>query len=247
MPQDQIDKTKGNLSLIPQVFYDIIARIIPGLIIIFVVYFIYSQEDCFAIKLRKAFYWYSDPDSPKIFLFLSFMLTSYIISTVIGQFAVIFEKCFKKILNQQFENIKEEVTKDFNKTFSIKVTIKNFPSIAIMYDYVRLYEPGAGNRLVKLRAECHMCRNITCGLLLILVLTFILKNIFSFITFSPLVFFIVLASIISLVVTYYQRRKLYLWGLCNHWILIRGYYHLHDGTQSKIHVYGTDSVTKDDN
>jgi hypothetical protein len=224
MPQDQIRKASGNLSLIPQIFYDIIARVVPGVTVLLVAYLVYSGAAISANTLRNVLHWFSSVDSPNTFVFLTFMLASYVLSTVIGQIASLLELPFKSSFQHQFDQAAQKVADDFNKTFSLGISKDVFPSIAIMYDYIRLHDPGSGSRLVKLRAESHMCRNLAVGLVMVVILDFILDFAVrgpSERTGSLWIRIAVLTAVVCFLWTYARRRGFYIWGLCNHWVLLR--------------------------
>jgi len=154
-------------------------------------------------------------------------LSAYVITTILSQFPIAIEQipAIRERRNRQFENLKKEISKEFNDHFPKAFSSDLFPSIAIMYDFVRLYEPAAGARLVKLRAEFHMCKNLASGLLLLAFILLIKTAILHHDFLAFLISVVISCVAIILLIICYIRRQLFLHGLCNHWFLLKGFNH----------------------
>jgi hypothetical protein len=181
----------NSLNVIPQVFYDLIARILPGAIIIACAIFIGVVPD----QLVQFF----KTDIEKHFLasFLLYVIFSYLVAIVLmglwphflNIYTCIFQRKVKK--NKQQQN-KKKIVGDRNwriakiklvKTSRLKkikellglrdknLVIGEIPDdLLFMCDFIRKINPEIGARLDKLRAEIHMCMVLIVGFILIIIL-----------------------------------------------------------------------------
>jgi hypothetical protein len=70
-------------ALIPQVFYDLIGRIVPGLIIIASSYIVYRGNEISIKDFDNLMLWFSGKDTSSLFLILTFLMMSYFMSLMI--------------------------------------------------------------------------------------------------------------------------------------------------------------------
>jgi hypothetical protein len=208
--------------VIPQIFYDLIARIVPGMTILTTSYFVYRGSDITTEDIRLALNWFTSNDTHIIFVFLSFILVSYILALIIEGLGMFLELRFKifsrKYSAGEYNDIIGNVSDDFKTSNILQLPNFSFASIPIMLDFIRMKEPGVGSRLVKLRAESNMCRILILGWSVLLFC-----NIFNFQKSSYLTIFIEILLIVAIGTSFHlykHLRERYLWGLCNHWVLI---------------------------
>lgn len=213
--------------LVPQVYYDLIARILPGLTILASSFFIWKGESITAQDIFAVLSWFTSKGSHSIFTLFSFLIISYMLSLILdglGKCLEHIEILSKKFLKRGYDDIKKEALNDFRKIKPIRLPYE-FPGTAIMYDIIRMKKPELGARLVKLRAEFHMCRILILGwfIFLIINLIIIIYNFPNNSYLRPLIEISLLLAIIAAYNTYTHLRERYLWGLCNHWLLIEKY------------------------
>jgi len=174
-----------NLSIVvPQIFYDIIARIIPGLIILGVGSLIWPGEHFSWERVHRMAAWFNGTDSHPFFVTVSMLLASYFISTVLEGLWGLPElfrhdkprsvrsnrRCALFLLQSRDERAKARVERAWK---SLEYgPIPKLDAISMMYDELRSRNPQAGARTVKLRAESHGYRRLILGLACCLLLNF---------------------------------------------------------------------------
>lgn len=139
-------------NLIPQLFFDVIARLIPGFVIIWSFYYALLNAQIINAEFIKKF----APILPdnQLFLFLISSLIFYVISIIFyGLWSfIVFIACL--ILSKSF-TCNEDIVHRFLEV------LKAPPEFTLRHDYIKLYAPGAGNRITKLKAEIHMSGALT--------------------------------------------------------------------------------------
>ncbi|SRR6266545_729740 len=139
---------------IPQIFYDLIGRVVPGaflLLLCFVLFLDPVSAQAIAVFLFKK------PGVPFTAILLSGLTVAYVAGTLLG--AVGFTIWHREWTTRGLSKLKVEYP-DADKSATT--------GVSLMYDYVLLREPAAGARVVKLRAEQHMCRALIVGMLILL-------------------------------------------------------------------------------
>ena len=136
-------------SWVPQIFYDLIGRVAPGAFLLLIGAGLLVEPRVSRQILRSAAH------SSTTLLILLGLLVSYVLATILGA-------VFGAIKDSEWsatraDSIKAEVPVDSDGG---KLTQGQ---ISYMYDAVQLYNPPAGARLAKLRAEDHMCRVLLAG------------------------------------------------------------------------------------
>ncbi len=132
-----------NISLIiPQLFYDLIARIVPGLTILATSYFVWKGQDITTQNIYFVLEWFASKGVFSIFVLFSFLIISYTLSLLLNGLGIYLEKLkiFSCIFNRGYDDIIEKVACDF-KEMKPPISDCKFPSISIMYDLIRLQEP----------------------------------------------------------------------------------------------------------
>ena len=228
--QKEISSTITPLSgFVPQIFFDLIARVAPGAFLLFLLYFlVFKDPQNFNSELNNTLARFKQEHGAKTILFFSFIFTSYITAVVLeGVYHIIkniidgiLSNRFSDFLGRQISETKEIALKYIKNKYdkNIYITGSIFPDMFIMYDSVRLLNPGAGSRLVKLRAEYYMARVLVIGFIILAIIN--LFNLNSRFYWCISVEFIFVFLIITFVAMFLQRRKKFLFGVHNHWILL---------------------------
>jgi len=217
-----------NLNFIPQVFYDVIARIIPGSVLLWFSYLTYyGYYKC----IEHAKLILKNDYGSSFLVVAEILLLGYIISIVLyGIWLKISQwvnKYFKKGNSSPIWRRNSDVTLE-EDVKSVAITMKNYisiqnlnvPSTSFIYDLIRIKMPDVGARLVKIRAECHMCSVLFVGwviLLLMNIINFFEKPLLEAIVFEML--YIALSISIFIYLKYLEDRFLH--SISNHWILFQ--------------------------
>ncbi|VTR64547.1 membrane hypothetical protein [Desulfosarcina cetonica] len=139
---------------IPQIFYDLIGRIVPGGALIFVGIWLFCTNSQIS-DIAK--YLFQDPVVPFSFLLPSSILLFYLIGILLGGIGFTI-------------SLREWKSKKL-PWFPIEMpnTEKPGSGVPYMYDAIQFYCPQAGARCAKLRAEAHLCRTLLVGFIVLLV------------------------------------------------------------------------------
>ena len=165
-----------SLSVIPQIFYDLIARVIPGFVMIITWYLtiVGPSEAINTIKIV-----YSKQDKSNFWLAVLLFILSYVLSFILDELWPLFRKIRKiirKITKGQKEKDKEKeriesciaennkIRKCFGES-ELEFENKDWPSFWVIYGHLRLYSQSEVYRLLKLRAEAQLCTILFIGFL----------------------------------------------------------------------------------
>lgn len=232
----------------PQIFYDIIALLIPGLVFTLILVSILMRLQSTNIRCIdiRIFNFYG---------FILYCLLSYFCMVIIRGLSKIKICYFKKKREKLKSTTINKIIRWFNNNFTFpskmkecrqyykckKICVENYNSIisnpkdqitidvypkhhSLLYDFILLTNPFAGQRLVKVRAEAHMLKNFVHGFILLEII-----NLFVFIDNKEYLWFanywihgLLILCIILFGKQYYHRRESHIWGLCNHWLLLKG-------------------------
>lgn len=218
-----------NLNLIPQVFYDLIARLIPGLILIWSSCLIYFAPSIRIEHLKKLF---AATRELNLSLIILALLIAYSISIILNGLLTLLSdlsSLFKKLLLPYEQNRQELIdvtTKDKLKVKQATKTIQNdedteAPSSHFVYDYIRFRRPDVGARLVKIKAEIRMCKVLIFGWIILIFLNF-----YNVPNVSTREFIIIectlLIGIIGVFRFFKKLNEKFHTGLVNHWKLLHG-------------------------
>jgi len=234
-------------SLIPQLFYDVIGRIIPGatLLASFLILFEGPEK-----ALRHLATW-SNPPEPSIpvtLVLIGNILAAHMLATLLGGiwFRVFRIRCDWKLvgvgkylnawgkrgedkIEQRFNQILNEAPSEPDETGKTKATsepddIRKMKAttdrIAYLYDYVLLHCPKAGARIAKLRAEQHMSGVLMIGFVILILCCYW----FPYIKQSGLLFWVgvevmLIAAVISAGSLAWHLEKRCNTALFNLWLL----------------------------
>jgi len=162
------------LSLIPQIFFDLIARIIPGSIFLILIY-------PSILGPQKAIeYLLSNSDKVNIWAFFLLIIFSYITGFILGQLSTLtlgkIREKSRKERNLKFikscVNENNNIRKCFNEN-ELKIDHKKLPPTYVMHDHLRFYSPSEAYRLLKLRAESRLCEVLVLGFFISILLNII--------------------------------------------------------------------------
>lgn len=224
-------------ELIPQVFYDAIARIPSGLILLVSIVAIWYDE---LAPVRMGY----TKELSETFSIVAFMtiVVAYILAFLMeGVNTLIFEplsyhiikvspKWFQELTNGKNRRLTiwSNVFRDFCIMYPSYSGRKfQCPSDAIAIDALRLKSPEVGARIVKLRSEVALCKTLSVGWIIILLFLlfqcFVAKylmptlNTKSSYIFPILILLIGIVSIVSRCITINNRH---FQALYNHWFLL---------------------------
>ena len=138
---------------IPQIFYDLIGRVAPGAFLLILGIGLLVDPDVVKAVAESA------KGFPMTVLVSAGLLVAYAVGTILGALAV-------PILYNEWS------------TRSVRCIIADVPDrlnsqaltagqVSFLYDALQLFNPSAGARLVKLRAETHLCCTLFVGALVI--------------------------------------------------------------------------------
>jgi hypothetical protein len=145
-------------SWIPQVFYDLIGRIIPGCLLLIIACLIFPEPS----TLRELF-------SATTLTTTSGSTTS--VSTFDISTSVLFFAGFvaSYMLGALLGGIAEVTNPDVWKRNKAQLTTKRENDTSYVYDYIQFQRPDIGARIAKLSAERHMCRVVLVGSIILII------------------------------------------------------------------------------
>jgi hypothetical protein len=182
---------------IPQFFYDLLGRIVPGSFLILIGFFIFIPID-----IKDIF-----DKIPTILILLIFLLIAYMIGALFGGIAFKIEFIIRYIIQFIIRHAIRRKTKNNSKKSIKGQEIKNEQSYK--YDFIHLYCPRTALRIAKLRAELHMCRVLIVGSLLVLIFhKYYLENLYSYSCLIQIISFLILICSVCLFIHLTIRTKL---------------------------------------
>ncbi len=195
---------------IPQLFYDLIARVLPGF------YFLKVWEVIFN---KELFSFESSNNWAQItFTGVAYIAISYVIGWILASPAYLFE------LKRNSSKSKKDKT--FKDPYYWKQPVKW--RTYIKHDWVRLIHEPSGFRLVKLKAEKRMIKSLLTATILIftiMITLFSLSNFFNYDITLKIDFFFIKALVLSCIAIAFtiiniKMKKTYTQSLDTHfWLL----------------------------
>ena len=155
-------------SSIPQFFYDVIARLIPGSVILVIYCYIFGYTSLGYNNEQILFNEISIPFSIALILF-------FIIAYSLGMLLNGIGYTFSERLWEKFNSTAENLINNNNLATDSDVKKRIIIPTSYKYDSIQLYFPRVGSRIAKLSAEKNFCRSLLSGF----VLLFIIYGIFS--------------------------------------------------------------------
>ena len=194
---------------IPQIFYDIIGRIVPGFIIIFIAILIYIQSFCSYGNII---------DLLSLFKFNHFIVCLFIAYFVASAFSNLFDMIFKGEIPTE-KKIYENATNDSYLLFEMihnpnKILLpKEIPHYYVVHDLLRLLNPVEAKRLIKIDAEANASKILCLGLLFNFILYSCLNSSYCYLVLIILLFlsllsFCIFKYCISFLSLTFKKKKI---------------------------------------
>jgi len=179
----RIEGMAGVALIIPQLSYDIIARIVPGWVLLFTGLLVFTSSETLFSFIK---YFIHDIDANKVsfivmlMLLLSLNLLAYMISSAVSALvfwisrSVPLKKIIYNLKHSQILKAQKTIIKQINNCYETeKITKEQLPEYPMVFDSIRICFPDAGARLTKTRAEYHMSRVLVLGFALMVIFLFI--------------------------------------------------------------------------
>lgn len=154
-------------NLIPQVFYDFLARVIPGAVLIVVTILVIFSPAAVADSMLNS------PNSSKLLdagPLILWLLGSYIIGFLLGQFwHITLGRLAKKKYSHIEIKCKKECLAEHNRLQKallhpqLAISVNALPRTSVMQEHLRHIVPADVARLLKVRAECRLCQVLFLG------------------------------------------------------------------------------------
>jgi hypothetical protein len=209
------------LQLIPQIFYDIIARLFSGSAAIILWCFIIPGSSTFVKKVHSL-PWATDTNALFVFILISY-LVGFISSAL-------WDATLGKITKKKYANIEKEAkTQCVSEYLRIKIkwpttcppiTISDLPSPPTMRDHLRDFSPAEASRLLKVRAERRLCQVILMNSFLYIVAILLLGwHLHNWVSLR----WIPIILVVSYAAWFASKRlhKYYVNGIATSWIYYR--------------------------
>jgi hypothetical protein len=200
-------------QLIPQVFYDVIGRLVPGLVLIGTCFLIWRQTVAHLLAGVAPF---STPGLAAL------LIAAYVLALVLeGGWDLLLGRWAGRLHRRRERLAAERSKRDFQMMVpDFDAESYRFPGIPIVYDAVRLKDPVVGSNIVKLRAEVQLCSTLLLGWLLALVGLGFDAALTGGGAEKGFVALALALSIVALFALYRERQMRVLWSLYNHWLLV---------------------------
>jgi hypothetical protein len=170
--------------VVPQIFYDLIARVVPGFVV-FLVWYVGVLGPNQAISAIK-----DNRDVFDIWLFALLVTLSYILGFILDElWSLTFHKIklgfiLDKLWSLVFHRIRKNKEREYIKSCiddnnkirkclresNIEFKDEDLPSVYAMHDHLRLYSESEAYRLLKVRAEVRLCGGLFMGFLFLLII-----------------------------------------------------------------------------
>ena len=220
-------------SVIPQIFYDLIARVVPGATILLLGYLTLLGP---TKAIHTFFVEVSQKNTFKLGTYIPLFIVAYILGFILRELWVIVYKKIPKKWTCSEKGQKKEQRKgqiesaiDYhNKIRAIHgkkplgVKKDDLPPIHIMHDYIRLFSDSEGYRLLKLRAEQRLCHALVIGVLILAMM-----NVGCWINDAKLFILerVLLVMLFPVIIYVFWRRShkfgnYYEQGTCTQWLLL---------------------------
>jgi len=161
MPQD---KTKEIIDLIPEVYYDLIARVTPGAIFLIGLSFLYSQNLVHLIKQTSL--------KTQLGFLIVFFLLSYFLGIL---FHSISRNFFYSFWRMAWKALKEEDKiriEDMLSPIGCIISVEEDPLYYDyhMHSYIKAKDPSLGSVVAKMRGEAFLFSNLSIGLYILILI-----------------------------------------------------------------------------
>jgi hypothetical protein len=204
-------------QLIPQVFYDFIGRLVPGLALIGTACLLWHRDLAAPLAALAGLV-----ASSSLLALGALLLAAYVASILLeGLWALTLASVVEPLHAPRQREAREHALRDF-AVLDPGFEREGFelPGVPMLYDVVRCKNPVVGANVVKLRAESQLYRTLLLGWLLLdlgLVVDLLLRG------WTP----VRLAAVVALALAagctfrlYLERQGRLVWSLYNHWLLL---------------------------
>ncbi len=172
----------GLIAVVPQIFFDIIARLVAGfLAVTFLLFTVREKVELISRELDK-----SAALLPESIL-IKFLCAASIFYIIAIVFYGIWALLVKFFIWFAYSIV------DFDPVF-IEVCYGGEP-LSLRYDYIKLHRPDAGSRITKLKAEIHMSG--TCSVAALVSFFIPILTPFEFSLFHGICFFLIFVGLLS--------------------------------------------------
>lgn len=206
-------------QIVPQIFYDLIARIVPGLSLLGTLYLLWSFE----IQTLGELLIPRGYDLSDLALSLYVLLLAYVLSMLLeGLWRLLCARWFSGLFDEPgARKAREGAIDDFallDRGFC--PFDYRFPGIPVIYDIIRLIEPNAGARLVKLRAELQLCRTLALGWSILFIATLLDFPFGGSGDARAVVIWALPVAVAAALAEYKSLQVRTWWAFYNHWLLL---------------------------
>lgn len=233
-------------SLIPQISYDLIARVVPGAVIFIMAYLtLWGPEAAIRNFITVS-------SQQNVFSFGTVLLGiifSYILGFILAEWWIITFPWWSKIFhtfhkrlstNKKTEDIKtsqpgskspsenyfETAITQYNKIRALSgknaltFTGRDLPYDYVMHDHLRVYSESEAYRLLKLRAEQRLCQCLYIGFTLLAIMNIVcwIKGFRFFAWDRAMLEGILFVSMYAFWRRNYKTEKYMMNGICNMWL-----------------------------
>lgn len=212
------------LSLVPQVFYDIIARVAPALVLV-VAWYTTILGPGRAIDTITA--------NQNTFSFWSFgllVMLSYILGFALGQLSSLtIRRIKRRTMRDRRAGYRRSCVREINRIrkglWELKelgFKAENLPSVYAMHDHVRLHSDSEAYRLLKLRAEVRLCEVLFIGFLFLPVINILcwINDSRSFMLDRAVLELALIVAIVAFWKSSERFEAFYILGTCRSWLLL---------------------------
>jgi hypothetical protein len=143
---------------VPQLFYDLIGRIIPGGLLLIIALIIFQDS----LNIKQIF----------VSTTTTTVVTDTTTETTVGispSALFLIATVVAYSLGALFGGIASITNRAFWRKNRSDITGKQDIDISYIYDYIQFHRPDIGSRLAKLSAERHMCRVIIVGMVILFI------------------------------------------------------------------------------
>jgi hypothetical protein len=200
-------------QLIPQVFYDAIARFVPGSVLL---------GTCILLWPSAGSVLLDESTQLPLPVGIAWLIAAYILAVLLeGVGSVAFGRAYRRLHGRATLRTREHAVRDYALiTSEFDSDSFEFPGIPLMYDAIRIKDPVVGANIVKLRAEVQLCRTLLLGWVLVLLgLAFeaVISPLHTGLGAPVLVLMVLISAVFLLLI---ERQGRVLWSLYNHWLLL---------------------------
>ena len=214
------------LSVVPQVFYDLIARVVPGAVVAIMWYLtILGPKKAINTLITIL----SKQNLISLWSFALLIMLAYVLGFILNG---LWDLTFRKIKRKTSEERKsrhlrsniaqyDRIRKCFGRP-GLEFGHEDLPSIHTMHDHLRLRSDSEAYRLVKLRAERTLCEALFTGIFLLPIVNILFwYNDGNLLMLDRIALeLVVIVAILTFWRGVNKLGKFYVGGTCTSWLLL---------------------------